>query len=139
MRRPGPRIEVRTLKRPVNFIHTSHACLYGYGHIGRERVQLQTIPTKLGAWKCLNCLDMLNHSEFLSLELRVQVQLLKTTPHQTWHLAQWSQTNTVVLATTKPRPVHQMARWRSEICDLSTLLALALGRVDAARPWRPIP
>ena len=36
--------------------------------------------------------------------------------HQTLHLAQCSQTNTVLLATTKPRLVHQIARWRSAIC-----------------------
>ena len=35
--------------------------------------------------------------------------------HQTLHLAQCSQSSTVLLATAKPRVVHQIARWRSAI------------------------
>ena len=80
----------------------------------------QTVPTKLGAWTCPKSLGMLKHSEFLSLELRGQAQLLKYNPkqsplHQTLHLAQCSQTSTVLLATAKPRLIHQIAKWRRVI------------------------
>ena len=47
---------------------------------------------------------------------------------QTLHLAQYSQTSTVLLATARPRLVHQTARWRltlQKVDDLFTLCASA--------------
>ena len=89
-------------------------CLYGPYFVHWCTVMLEQeggIPKLLhGAWNCPTSLGMLRHSEFLSLELRGQAQL-----HQTLHLAQCSQTSTVLLATAKPRLVHQIARWRSAI------------------------
>ncbi len=96
-------------------------CALVRSHVGTGRGHPQTVPTKLGAWNSPKYLGMLKHSDFLSLELRGQAQLLKNNPtpqsplHQTSQLAQCSQTGTVLLATAKPRLVHQIARWRSVI------------------------
>ena len=46
-------------------------------HVGTGRGHPQTVSTKLGAWHCSKSFGMLKHSEFLSLELRGQDQLLK--------------------------------------------------------------
>ncbi len=111
------------LCRPVKFFHS---------HVGTGRGHPQTVPTKLGAWNCPKSLGMLKHSEFLSLELRGQAQLLKNNPtpwsplHQTSQLAQCSQTSTVILETAKPRLVHQIARWRSVICHSRERISTAL-------------
>lgn len=54
------------------------------------------------------------------------VQVNQVLPHQTLHFAQCSQTSTVLLATTKPRLLNHLERWRSVICPsrehLSTVL-----------------
>ena len=83
-------------------------------------------------------------------------------PPPTLHLAQCSQTSTVLLATGKPRLVYQIARWRSVIrhsrehipaalessgfTPLNPTLCIELGDVwlecslnAAAWPWKPIP
>ena len=80
--------------------------------------------------------------------------------HQTLHLAQCSQTSTVLLANTRPRLIHQIARWRRAICHSRErlhcsrvqwqralhhciqhfALHLLMSGLDAtARPWKPIP
>ena len=64
------RVEVRTLCRPVKFIHMQ-------SHVGTGRGHPQTVPTKLGAWNCPSSLAI---PEFLSLELRGQDKLLKNNP-----------------------------------------------------------
>ena len=46
--------------------------------------------------------------------------------HQTLHLAQCSQTSTVLLATTKPRLIHQIARWRSALRHSRECVSTAL-------------
>ena len=55
-------------------------CALVHSHVGTGRGHPQTVPTKLGAWNCPTSLGMLKHSEFLSLELRGQAQLLKNNP-----------------------------------------------------------
>ena len=53
-------VEVRTLCRPVKFIHTklSHhvfmdlLCALVHSHVGTGRGHPQTVPTKLGVWNC---------------------------------------------------------------------------------------
>ena len=55
-------------------------CALVRSHVGTGRGHPQTVSTKLGAWNCPKSLGMLKHSEFLSLELRGQVQLLKNNP-----------------------------------------------------------
>ena len=76
---------------------------------------------RVGSWNCPTSLVMLKHSEFLSLELRGPSRAPEEQPHttiplqQTLHLAQYSQTGIVLLATAKPTLVHQIARWRRAI------------------------
>lgn len=80
----------------------------------------QTVPTMLRARKCPKCLGLLEHEEFLSVELRGWAQLLKytSTPWspllQSLHLAQCNQTCTVLLTTAKPKLVHRITRRRSD-------------------------
>ena len=60
-------VEVRTLCRPVEFIHT-HPCRYGPCFVHWCTVMLEqevAIPKKLGACNCPISLAMLKHSEFL--------------------------------------------------------------------------
>ena len=80
--------------------------------------------------------------------------------HQTLHLAQCSQTSTVLLANTRAGLVHQIARWRRAIrhsrerlyssqvqwrrtlhhCIQRFALHLLMYGLDAAAwPWKPIP
>ena len=66
-----------------------------HSYVGTGRGHPQTVPTKLEAWNCPTSLGMLKHTEFLSLELKVQTQLLKNNPNHnppstklhTWHNA----------------------------------------------------
>ena len=94
-------------------------CALVHSHVGTGRGHPQTVPTKLGAWNCPTSLGVLKHSKFLSLELRGQAQVLEKQPHAIIppppNFTQRSQARTVLLATTKPRLVHQSARWRSSI------------------------
>ena len=55
-------------------------CALVRSHVGTGRGRPQTVSTKLGAWNGPKSLGMLKHSEFLSLELRGQAQLLKNNP-----------------------------------------------------------
>ena len=126
------RVEVRTL-----CIHTklSHPCLYGLCFVHWCTVMLEqegAIPKLLPQSWGHGIVSMLKHSEFLSLEIRGQAQFLKNTPtpqsplHQTLHLAQCSQASTVILATAKPRLVHQIDRWRSMIHQSRERISTAL-------------
>ena len=51
---------------------------------------------------------------------------LESPLHQTLHLAQCSQTSTVLLAAAKPRLLHQIARWRSVIGQSGERVSTAL-------------
>ena len=107
-------------------------CALVHSHAGTGRGHPQTVPTKLGACNCPTSLGILKHSDFLSLDLRGKAQLLKNNPtpssplHQTLHLAQCSQTSIVLLATAKPRLVHQIDRWRSVIHQFREHVSTAL-------------
>ena len=66
---------------PNSLIHVfmELLCALLHSHAGTGRSHPQTVP-KLGAWNFPTYLGMLKHSEFLSLELRGQAQLLKNNP-----------------------------------------------------------
>ena len=106
-------VEVRTLYRQVHPHQTPSSmslwtllCALVHSHVGTGRGHPQTVPTNLGAWNCPT-----HHNSPL---------------HQTLHLAQCSQTSTVLLTTTKPRLVHQIARWRSAIRHSRECVSTAL-------------
>ena len=96
-------------------------CALVHSYVGTGTGHPQTVPTMLWARNCPTSLGMLKHSEFLSLELRGQAQLLKNNP-----TPQVSQTSTVLLATVKPRLIHQIARWRSAVNHSRECLSTAL-------------
>ncbi|MEQ2172038.1 hypothetical protein GOODEAATRI_016858 [Goodea atripinnis] len=52
-------------------------CALVHSQVRRGRGHLQTGTTKLEEWNCPKSFGMLKHSEFLSLELRGQAQLMK--------------------------------------------------------------
>ena len=87
-RRSTGSVEVRILCRLVKFIHTrrSHLRLYGPCSVHWCTVMLeqegssQNCSHKVRSMYCPTSLGMLKHSEFLSLELRGQAQLLKNNP-----------------------------------------------------------
>ena len=55
-------------------------CALVHSHVGTGRGHPQTVPTKLGTWNCTTSLGIMKHSEFLSLALWGQAQLLKSNP-----------------------------------------------------------
>ena len=55
-------------------------CALVRSHVGTGRDHHQTVSTKLGTSNGPKSLGMLKHSEFISLELRGQAQLLKNDP-----------------------------------------------------------
>ncbi|MEQ2235147.1 hypothetical protein ILYODFUR_038660 [Ilyodon furcidens] len=81
-------------------------CALVHSHVGRGH--LQTVLTKLGAWSCPKALGILNHSEFLSLELRCQAQHLKNIPqhnHPSPKLYTWYNTlRQVAFSWQRPNP-----------------------------------
>ena len=112
------------------FVDLLHALVHSHVRTGRGHPQ--TVPTELGAWNCLTSLGMLMHSEFLSKGTKGPSPAPEKQPrtiiplHQTLHSAQYSQTGTVLQATTKPRLVHQIARWRSTIRHSRERISTAL-------------
>lgn len=97
--------------------HQTHPCLYGPRCVHCAVMLLQTVPTCLGAWNCPKYFGVLKHSKFFSVELNSETQPHTIIPPpQMSHLAQFSPKCTVLLmATFKPRLVHESARWKSVI------------------------
>jgi len=116
------RVEVRTLCRPVKFFHTQLAHLF---------IDLALCTGAQSCWNrkgpfpdCFPKVGSMKLSKNWSIQSSfhwAKASSWETTPHhnpplhQTLHMAQCSQTSTVLLATVKPRLVHQIAWWRSVI------------------------
>ena len=95
-------------------------CVLLCSRVGTGRGHPQTVSTLLGTWNCPKSLGMLKHS------------VPKKQPHTIippppiLHLAQCSQTSIVLMATTKPRLLHQIVRRKSVIRHSRELVSTAL-------------